>query len=58
MCIMVNVPFWRKKRRPLLHYIDWLSSEFFRDSEMDQRGFLLYKYVFFFLSFISCKRNR
>ncbi|RUS03068.1 Hypothetical protein ACI5QL_02013 [Bacillus velezensis] len=42
----------------MLHYIDWLSSEFFRDSEMDQRGFLLYKYVFFFLSFISCKRNR
>ncbi|EIF13410.1 hypothetical protein MY7_1739 [Bacillus sp. 5B6] len=29
MCIMVNSPFWRKKRRPLLHYIDWLSSEFF-----------------------------
>ncbi len=58
MCIMVNFPFWREKRRPLLHDIDWLSSEFFRDSEMDQKGFLLYKYVFFFLSFISCKRNR
>ncbi len=48
MCITVNFPFWRKKRRFLLHDIEWLSSEFFKDSEMDQRGFLLYKYVFFF----------
>ncbi|PAD65410.1 hypothetical protein CHH79_00105 [Bacillus siamensis] len=47
--------FGGKKRKPLLRYIEWLSGEFFWIGE---RGFLLYKYVFFFLSFISCRRNR
>ncbi len=44
-----------RKGSPCYGYIEWLSGEFFWICE---RGFLLYKYVFFFLSFISCRRNR